>query len=90
MPSGFAKILDTLDEVILLPIYPAREKPIAGVSSDMIYSRMKLTRKSLMEMSDIPGKLDISKLDVLATIGAGDIDRLAEPIEKWMKKEVAR
>ncbi len=88
--DGFAKILDTLDEVILLPIYPAREKPIPGVSSDMIYSRMKLTRKSLMEMNDIPGKLDMSKLDVLATIGAGDIDRLAEPIEKWMKKEAVR
>jgi UDP-N-acetylmuramate--alanine ligase len=51
--DGFAKILDTLDEVILLPIYPAREKPIPGVSSDMIYGRMKLTRKSLMEMNDI-------------------------------------
>jgi UDP-N-acetylmuramate--alanine ligase len=87
--DGFAEILDTLDEVILLPIYPAREKPIPGVSSEMIYMRMKLAHKSLMEMKDIPGKLDISKLDVLATIGAGDIDRLAEPVEKWMKKEVA-
>jgi UDP-N-acetylmuramate--alanine ligase len=87
--DGFAEILDTLDEVILLPIYPAREKPIPGVSSEMIYRRMKLAHKSLMEMNDIPDKLDISKLDVLATIGAGDIDRLTEPVEKWMKKEVS-
>jgi UDP-N-acetylmuramate--alanine ligase len=87
--DGFAGILDTLDEVILLPVYPAREKPIPGVSSEMIFSRMKLARKSIMEMNDIPAKLDLKKLDVLATIGAGDIDRLAEPIVKWMKKEVA-
>jgi UDP-N-acetylmuramate--alanine ligase len=88
--GGFAEILDTLDEVILLPVYPAREKPIPGVSSEIIFSRMKLTRKSMMEMNDIPGRLDRSRLDVLATIGAGDIDRLAGPIVKWMKKEVVR
>jgi UDP-N-acetylmuramate--alanine ligase len=80
--DGFAAILDKLDEVILLPVYPAREKPIEGVSSEMVFERMKLTNKRLMHMSDIPGKLDVSELDVLATIGAGDIDRLAGPIEE--------
>lgn len=85
--EGFARILDKLDEVILLPIYPAREKPITGVSSQLILNRMKLADRKLMQMEDLPGNLDVSKLDVLVTIGAGDIDRLAEPIERKLKGE---
>jgi UDP-N-acetylmuramate--alanine ligase len=85
--DGFAEILDKLDEVILLPVYPAREKPVPGVSSEMIYKKMKLADKRLLQMDDIPGKLDVSKLDVLVTIGAGDIDTLVEPIEKKLKNE---
>ena len=80
--DGFAAILDELDEVILLPIYPAREKPIEGVSSELIFNKMKCKNKRLLEKKDIPGKLDIQKLDVLVTIGAGDIDTLVEPIEE--------
>jgi UDP-N-acetylmuramate--alanine ligase len=80
--EGFAEILDQLDEAILLPIYPAREKPIEGVSSQMIYEKMKLAKRSLLNKDDIPGRLDIDNLDVLLTIGAGDIDRLVGPIEK--------
>ncbi len=86
--DGFANILDRLDEVILLPVYPAREKPMPGVSSEMILKRMKLANKRLLEMSDIPGKLDAGNIDVLLTIGAGDIDRLVEPIERKFKEEV--
>lgn len=85
--DGFAEILDRLDEVILLPIYPAREKPIPGVSSGMILDRMTLQSKRLLRMEDIPGQLDPDKLDVLMTIGAGDIDRLVEPIEMKLGKE---
>lgn len=88
--DGFAKILDKLDEVILLPVYPAREKPIEGVTSELILNKMKLAKKSLMQMSDIPGKLDVKKLDVLLTMGAGDIDRLVEPIEQKLIKESKR
>ncbi len=80
--EGFANILDKLDEVILLPVYPAREQPIPGVSSGMIFERMKLGNKRMLEMKDIPAELDASGLDVLLTIGAGDIDRLVAPIEK--------
>ena len=80
--EGFAEILDELDEVILLPIYPAREKPMEGVTSQLIFNNMKSQNKRMLEKSDIPGKLDISKLDVLVTIGAGDIDSLAGPIEQ--------
>jgi len=85
--DGFAEILDVLDETILLPIYPAREKPIAGVSSEMILNKMKSGKKRLLSKADIPDKLDVSKLDVLITIGAGDIDTLVKPIEEKLKKE---
>ena len=85
--DGFAGILDELDETILLPIYPAREKPIEGVTSELIFNKMKSKKKRLLSKEDIPGKLDISHLDVLLTIGAGDIDALVIPIEEKIKKE---
>jgi len=88
--DGFAEILDELDAVILLPVYPAREKPISGVSSEMILTRMKLGNKRLMNMEDIPGKLIISDIDVLLTIGAGNIDSLVGPIEEKLKRESAK
>ena len=47
---------------------------------------MKLNKKSLFNKEDIPGRLDIGNLDVLITIGAGDIDKLVEPIEKELEK----
>lgn len=87
--EGFAEILDRLDEPILLPIYPAREKPIEGVSSEMILERMKSPNKKLMQKQDIPDSLDIKNLDVLLTIGAGDIDTLVKPIEDMLRKAKA-
>jgi UDP-N-acetylmuramate--alanine ligase len=88
--NGFAAILDELDEVILLPIYPAREKPIEGVTSELIFNDMKSENKRLLNKSDIPGKLDINTLDVLLTIGAGDIDTLVVPIEEMLKKGIMK
>jgi UDP-N-acetylmuramate--alanine ligase len=84
--DGFARILDELDEVILLPVYPARELPIEGVTSELIFNKMKNKNKRLLEKEDIPGKLDAGSLDVLVTIGAGDIDSLVGPIEEMLKK----
>jgi UDP-N-acetylmuramate--alanine ligase len=85
--EGFAQILDLLDDVILLPVYPAREQPIEGVSSKMILNRMKLRKKKLLLMEDIPEKLDVDTIDILLTIGAGDIDRLVTPIEEMFMKK---
>ncbi|MBG0857886.1 MAG: UDP-N-acetylmuramate--L-alanine ligase [Bacteroidales bacterium] len=84
--DGFASVLDELDEVILLPIYPARENPIPGVSSEMILNKMKSGRKKLLKMDDLPEALNVGSLDVLVTIGAGDIDRLVEPITRKLKR----
>jgi len=60
--------------------------PIPGVDSDIIFSRMKLPDKKLLKPADILGILDPGKLDVLLTIGAGDIDRLVAPIEEKLLK----
>jgi UDP-N-acetylmuramate--alanine ligase len=85
--EGFAEILDVLDEVILLPIYPAREKPIEGVTSELIFNKMKSGNKRLLKKEEIPAQLDTAKIDVLLTIGAGDIDALVAPIEEKLKRE---
>ena len=83
----FAEILDELDEAILLPIYPAREKPIEGVSSELIFERMKLENKKMLQPQNVVDMLDPGRLDVLVTIGAGDIHRLVDPIERKLRGE---
>lgn len=84
--GGFAEALDQLDEVLLLDIYPAREAPIAGVSSEMIYDRMTSPKRSLVAKADLPGVLEGRNIEVLLTLGAGDIDTLVQPIAQWMRK----
>jgi len=83
--EGFAEVLDQLDEVILLPIYPAREKPMAGVTSELILNKMRLKNKRLLKKEELVNYIDPSKIDVLVTIGAGDIDTLVKPIEEKLK-----
>ena len=77
----FAQALSELDEVILLPIYPARELPIEGVSSDMLLPMIH-TEASLCEKEELIDRLKSKPRQVILTIGAGDIDRLVEPITK--------
>jgi UDP-N-acetylmuramate--alanine ligase len=88
--DAFAASLDQLDEAIILPVYPAREKPIDGITSELIFRKMKSSGKKMMNMEDIPGELDVRKIDVLVTIGAGDIDKLVIPIEEMLFKEKKR
>jgi len=87
--EGFAAILDELDEAIILPIYPAREKPIEGVSSALILDKMQLPHKRLLKKEELVAALDVQKLDVLLTIGAGDIDSLVAPLEEKLRREAA-
>lgn len=76
----FAASLDMLDICILLPVYPARELPIKGVSSEMVFKQMNAENKFLVEK---PNALELLKeldFDVLLTMGAGDVDGLAPQI----------
>ncbi len=78
---GFASALDLLDEIILMDIYPAREKPIAGVTADIIFEKMKNPNKILVSKKQLLQVLDDREIEVLLTMGAGDIDTFIEPIK---------
>ncbi|MBR4911776.1 MAG: UDP-N-acetylmuramate--L-alanine ligase [Bacteroidales bacterium] len=74
--DDFAAVLDLLDQAILLPIYPAREKPIEGITSEFLLQKMNNPNKLLLQKTELLSYLQSHKPDVLLTIGAGDIDRL--------------
>ena len=82
----FAESLSLLDEVILLDIYPARELPIPGVSSQLIYDNLRPgIEKSLCRKEDLLGLLAQKQLEVLITLGAGDIDNYVPQIYEMLK-----
>jgi UDP-N-acetylmuramate--alanine ligase len=85
--DGFAESLDLLDEALVMEIYPAREEPIPGVDAGMILDRMKLSSKRRCSASDFTKILDDYQLDILLTLGAGDIDRLVDPIVHYLKEK---
>jgi len=80
--KAFAESLDLLDTAVLLDIYPAREKPVPGITSKIILDKMKLKDKILLKKEKVLAWIGEHRPEVLLTMGAGDIDRLVEPIEK--------
>jgi len=88
LAEGFAKSLDLADEVVLLPIYPARENPIEGVSSEMISEKMKNPNVRSMNPEELLKWIDQEKPSLLITAGAGDIDQLTERSSDIMIKTV--
>ena len=82
----FADSLSLLDEVILLDIYPAREKPIPGVSSKLIYDNLRPDmKKCLCNKEELLDLLKTKKIEVLITLGAGDIDNYVTQIYELLK-----
>lgn len=86
MAEEFAEALSGVDRLLLLDIYPAREEPIPGVSSKLIFDRVSGPEKVMVKKSEIMEALTEETLDVLVTFGAGDIDRLVEPITELVKQ----
>lgn len=80
--DGFAKSLELLDELILLEIYPARELPVEGVNSKMLLDKINMENKMLLSKEDTLNEITKRKIEVLLTIGAGDIDKMVEPIKQ--------
>lgn len=74
--AEFAQALDQADEVVLLPIYPAREEPMEGVTSKLIYDKMFIIDRHLVDKNEILDFLEQKHIEILLTLGAGDIDRL--------------
>jgi len=82
----FAESLSLLDKLILLDIYPAREEPIPGVTSKIIFDAVTAKEKTLITKEELMPLLEREDVDVLATFGAGNIDRFIEPISEMMLK----
>jgi UDP-N-acetylmuramate--alanine ligase len=87
--DGFAESLSQLDELILLDLYPAREKPIPGVDSNMIYEKITGIPRQICSKQELIGRLEGKDMEVLVTIGAGDIDQMCDPIIKYLEDHVA-
>ena len=84
--DGFAESLGMLDSLILLPIYPAREKPIKGVTSGALLEKVGIKDRILTDKGKVIDELLRRQAGIVVTFGAGDIDRLAEPVEKALKE----
>ena len=82
--AEFAKALSAVDKLILLDIYPAREEPIPGVTSEIIFKDVTAPEKILIRKEELMPLLEKEDLDVLVTFGAGNIDRFIEPIKEML------
>ena len=83
--DGFAAALSKADKLILLDIYPAREEPIPGVTSEIIFKDVTCPEKVLLKRSELMDYLADEKVELLVTVGAGDIDRFVGPIAQMLK-----
>jgi len=84
--DGFAEALDALDAIVLMDIYPARELPMEGVTSKIIFDKMKNSNKVLIQKDQLLDELKTRDLDVLMTLGAGDIGALVPDVEEMLRK----
>ncbi|WP_321287305.1 UDP-N-acetylmuramate--L-alanine ligase [uncultured Sunxiuqinia sp.] len=80
--DGFARELDCLDNIVLLDIYPAREKPMPGVTSNLIFDQIQNKNKQLATKQSLPELAAKFDPGVILMMGAGDIDTLVEPVKK--------
>jgi len=86
--EGFAQALSQVDKLILLDIYPAREEPIPGVTSEIIFDGVTAPEKVLMRKEELMEYLEKEQLDILVTFGAGNIDKFITPITEMLKKRI--
>lgn len=83
--NEFAESLEALDEVILLPIYPAREIAIPGITSELLLDKISINHKTVVAKENLVEYLVKSNPEVLLTMGAGDIDTLVKPITEALE-----
>jgi UDP-N-acetylmuramate--alanine ligase len=84
--AGFSATLDQADEVILLPIYPARELPIPGVTSEMLLNGMSLDKKQVMSKDQLLTWAANTNDKLIVMAGAGDIDVCINQIQEILTK----
>ena len=88
--GDFAASLSLLDELILLDIYPAREEPIPGVSSRIIFDKVTIPSKTLCKKEELLDVVAAGKYEVVLMVGAGNIDRLVEPVKEILCKQIRK
>jgi UDP-N-acetylmuramate--alanine ligase len=90
--DGFSAALDTLDDTVLMDIYPARELPIEGVNADMLLNKMmnphkrRASKENLMDVLKALFESDDMQNTTILTLGAGDIDTFVKPIGELLKE----
>jgi UDP-N-acetylmuramate--alanine ligase len=84
--DGFAEALRHFDQLYLLNIYPARERPIPGITSEALLARIPIEKKALVEREELLHTLQKKPPELLLTIGAGDIDQLVQPIKMALSR----
>ncbi|HBL73701.1 MAG: UDP-N-acetylmuramate--L-alanine ligase [Bacteroidetes bacterium GWF2_42_66] len=87
LADGFAKSLDLLDEVVLMDIYPAREEPIPGVTSDLVFRKIKNNNKVRCTKAELPELARNFKPGIILMMGAGDIDTMVEKIKNILTEK---
>lgn len=87
LADEFAQALSLLDDLCLLPIYPARELPIEGVDSTLIFNKATLPSKELIEPSHLLEWIKQKNPRLLVTMGAGNIDQWVEPIKRLLNED---
>ncbi len=87
LAEGFGKSLSLADEIILMDIYPAREEPIEGVNSQLILDKLEGKKGVIASVKEILKHIETNKPEVLLTIGAGDIDKIVEPIKEILNSK---
>lgn len=85
--SEFAKALSLVDELILMPIYPAREKPIEGITSQWLMEQVAIQDKKVLNHKEIESYIRNEKPALLVTLGAGNIDQLVDPLKQILRYE---
>ncbi|MBK9270167.1 MAG: UDP-N-acetylmuramate--L-alanine ligase [Saprospiraceae bacterium] len=83
--SDFARVLSTLDEIILVELYPARENPIEGIDSWSILNQIENKAKHFIAKSELAARIALMETDVILVLGAGDLDLYTEEIIKKLK-----
>lgn len=87
LADDFAKSLDMADEVILLPIYPARELPMEGVNSELLLKKMTIEKKQVLNKAGMQSWMADHKPGLVVMAGAGDIDTLVQPVKKILEAD---
>ncbi|MDR2809260.1 MAG: UDP-N-acetylmuramate--L-alanine ligase [Tannerellaceae bacterium] len=84
--ADFAVALSLLDQLILLDIYPAREEPLPGITSRIIFDKVSIPDKTLCTKDQLINRMSDGTYEVVLMLGAGDIDRLVEPVKEVLNK----